>query len=241
LPPQTFDLIVLSHTLEHVVNLQEISAIRNLLVPGGFLYIEVPDASRYADFPRREYLYYIDRLHINHFTPASLSHLLKEQGMFLTWVGRHDFQYKDDRLYPACCVLATTSAVGRTAISGTTPLADALPRYLRDEAQKARTWRQHLVGDRQPAPPILVYGFGDNFFRALNPDGPLAGLHVQAIVDQRWQSLRQSGYAGAYHFIGPPEVVDKYARSPIVITVSFGGEAIAQKLRDAGCQHVFIL
>jgi SAM-dependent methyltransferase len=237
--PRIFDLIILSHTLEHVVDLEEIFAIRQLLVPGGFLYVEVPDASCYAEFPRREYLYYIDRLHINHFTHTSLGHLLQNKGMSLTWVGRHDFQYKDGGLYPACCVLAAEgAATGKSVkIPASPPVGDALPRYLNGEAEKASIWRQKLAG----TPSILVYGFGDNFFRARNPDGPLAGLPIQAIVDQRWQTLRQQRHADTYSFIGLPEAVEKYARAPIVITVSFGGEAIAQKLRDAGCQHVFIL
>ena len=237
--PKIFDLIVLSHTLEHVVDLEEISAIKELLVPNGFLYAEVPDASRYGEFPRREYLYYIDRLHINHFTPTSLGYLLESRGMSLTWAGQHDFQYKDGELYPACCALFAESATTSKAanISASTRLADALPLYLNGEVERAKIWRQKLAG----ASSILVYGFGDNFFRALSPNGPLTGLLVQAIVDQRWEALRQSRYADTYQFIGLPEAVEKYAHSPIVITVSFGGEAIAQTLRKAGYQRVFIL
>lgn len=108
---ETFDLIVVSHALEHIVDLEEFSSLRRLLAPSGSLYIEVPDASRYADFPRREYLYYIDRLHINHFTPLSLKRLMGNWGLSVTWSGRHDFQYKDREPYPACCILATSTAV----------------------------------------------------------------------------------------------------------------------------------
>jgi SAM-dependent methyltransferase len=237
--PQSFDLIILSHTLEHLVDLNQITAIGALLAPGGSLYVEVPDAARYAQFPRRENLYYIDRLHINHFTHRSLARLLEIGGLSVTWAGRHDFQYKDGGLYPACCLLATGSpANGRpTQLPAAARLVDALPRYLHDEAHRARIWRQNLRG----APAILVYGFGDNFFRAQNANGPLADLPVRAIVDQRWQTLRQSRHADRYAFVGVAEAVEKYAQLPLVVTVSFGGEAIAEKLRDAGCQHVFVL
>lgn len=46
-----FDLVILSHVLEHVKDVQPaLHQIRALLADLGYLYIEVPDASRYVDF-----------------------------------------------------------------------------------------------------------------------------------------------------------------------------------------------
>lgn len=233
----TYDLIIVSHVLEHIVDLVEFSRIRRLLAAGGALYAEVPDASRYADFPRREYLYYVDRLHINHFTPASLRRLMERWGLSVIWSGLHDFQYKDRKPYPACCVLATD--VGRVpAVQGQADLLTfAMQRYLRDESARAEEWRQRLGCN----PEVLVYGFGDNFFRARNADGPLVGCRVRAVIDRRWKELSRSRYVDSYTFIDLEQALESLAHLPVVVTVSWQGETIAQELLNAGCKQVFIL
>ena len=78
--PNYYDVIILSHTLKPVVDLHSLSVFSHLLSPDGRLYVEVPDALRYIDFTRREYLYSFDRLHINHFTTASLVKMLQQWG-----------------------------------------------------------------------------------------------------------------------------------------------------------------
>ena len=43
----TYDVIIVSHVLEHVLDLREaLTAMREHLVPGGILVAEVPDAQR---------------------------------------------------------------------------------------------------------------------------------------------------------------------------------------------------
>lgn len=72
-----FDLIILTHVLEHVLDLNEIfSTIKNLIKPNGFLYIECPDANSYYKFihsPFQEF----NTEHINHFTEISFDNLTK--------------------------------------------------------------------------------------------------------------------------------------------------------------------
>ena len=76
-----FDIITLSHVLEHLEDLP--GAVRNfarLLRPGGMVYIEVPDASRYAEFliaPFQDF----NTEHINHFSHRSLRRLLAKVGL----------------------------------------------------------------------------------------------------------------------------------------------------------------
>jgi 2-polyprenyl-3-methyl-5-hydroxy-6-metoxy-1,4-benzoquinol methylase len=76
-----FDIITLSHVLEHLEDLR--GAVRNfarLLRPGGMVYIEVPDASRYTEYlvaPFQDF----NTEHINHLSHRSLRQLLAGVGL----------------------------------------------------------------------------------------------------------------------------------------------------------------
>jgi len=77
LPPTigTFDGVILSHVLEHVLDLHEaLRCTRAILNPNGTLYLQVPDATRYRDFvfsPFQDF----NTEHINHFSHPSLTNL----------------------------------------------------------------------------------------------------------------------------------------------------------------------
>jgi 2-polyprenyl-3-methyl-5-hydroxy-6-metoxy-1,4-benzoquinol methylase len=82
-PDASFDCITLWHVLEHVPEpvalLQEI---RRLLTPGGFVYIEVPNAGGWAAQRfRHHWLAYDVPKHLFHFTPRSLIELARQAGL----------------------------------------------------------------------------------------------------------------------------------------------------------------
>ncbi len=235
---QPFDLIILSHTLEHVVDLTAFASVLEVLATDGSLYVEVPDASRYADFPRREYLYYFDRLHINHFSMASLEKLLAGWGLALNWSSCHDFPYKDGQLYPARAILASRQApTVPLLLELKEPLLAALERYRQAERGKAQDWQARLAA----FPQILVYGFGDNFFRARAAGGPLSELNILAVIDRRWRDLNESRHAADYSFMGLGQAAEQHSQIPVVVAVSWQAETIAETLSDAGFAQVFIL
>jgi 2-polyprenyl-3-methyl-5-hydroxy-6-metoxy-1,4-benzoquinol methylase len=89
--PARFDLIIMSHVAEHLVDLSEIATVMAYLAPGGSLYIEVPDPLGYNDCPRREFMYYFDRLHVNHFSRSSLTRWLAQHSFVVTRFGTHQF------------------------------------------------------------------------------------------------------------------------------------------------------
>lgn len=74
-----FDMIILSHVVEHVYDLVELARIlQTYMKPGGFMYVEVPDADMYHvdEYypPFQEY----NSEHINHFDEKSLNQLFME-------------------------------------------------------------------------------------------------------------------------------------------------------------------
>lgn len=85
LPAGTFDAITMWHVLEHVHALHEyMNRLKELLKPGGLLFIAVPNYTSYDASVYGQYwaAYDVPR-HLYHFSPASMRQLLKEHGLVL--------------------------------------------------------------------------------------------------------------------------------------------------------------
>ena len=82
------DAVLLSHVMEHVLELRPaLEAVRAVMKPGAILYVEVPDATRYAEFlfaPFQDF----NTEHINHFSRDSLANLLRACGLEPAEAGR---------------------------------------------------------------------------------------------------------------------------------------------------------
>ncbi|MHB8066854.1 MAG: class I SAM-dependent methyltransferase [Desulfobaccales bacterium] len=80
LPPQRFDLVYCSHTLEHLRSpRQTLKKIAQALAPGGTLFLEVP----HLHYLHREDLleeWFLDK-HLYHFSPAMLTDYLRLAGL----------------------------------------------------------------------------------------------------------------------------------------------------------------
>jgi 2-polyprenyl-3-methyl-5-hydroxy-6-metoxy-1,4-benzoquinol methylase len=83
LPPESFDAITMWHVLEHVHELHNyIKKLKELLKPGGKLFIAVPNYTSYDAKVYKEFwaAYDVPR-HLYHFSPASMYKLLSEYNM----------------------------------------------------------------------------------------------------------------------------------------------------------------
>ncbi len=86
LPSQSFDAITMWHVLEHVHELHDyIQKIKELLKPGGKLFIAVPNYTSYDEKVYKKFwaAYDVPR-HLYHFSPLSMATLLSFHGMNLT-------------------------------------------------------------------------------------------------------------------------------------------------------------
>ena len=73
---QQFDLVSLTGVLEHLYDIQiAIKRIARLIKPGGYLFVDVPDASEYSTHFLAPYYRY-DQEHINHFSKHHLTNLM---------------------------------------------------------------------------------------------------------------------------------------------------------------------
>jgi len=97
----TFDGIILSHVMEHVRDLSAaMELVHRLLNPGGWVYIEVPDASRYEEFlvaPFQDF----NTEHINHFSETSLANLCRRNRFLPELSGTKIIDSSKDMPYPS--------------------------------------------------------------------------------------------------------------------------------------------
>ena len=84
----SFDVVVLDHVLEHLIDLKSaMKEIKRVLDKGGLCHINVPDAERYNDI-----YWYIMREHIQHFKLSNLKLLAQNTGFELVSYIKNEFE-----------------------------------------------------------------------------------------------------------------------------------------------------
>jgi trans-aconitate methyltransferase len=132
-----YDLIITSHVVEHLLNLELFQLLRAWLAEGGFLYVEVPDALHCESCQHIEFLYYFYRLHV---TPQSLVRLAAHYGFGCLKHFEYAFPYRDGGEYPA---LGMLFGKGGDSVDIQSPtILEAAKRYTRHEKERARPARE---------------------------------------------------------------------------------------------------
>src|SRR5262249_39321404 len=116
-------------------------------------------------------------------------------------------------------------------------LKNSFKQYLNFEFDKARIWRNNFHKNEK----LVIYGFGDNFFRSTIPNGPLDGLNIEVVVDKDWRRLSQSNYSRVFTFINLEEAIKKYSSRKFVVSISWGSEEIISYLNEKGVKKIVLL
>jgi Methyltransferase domain len=218
-----FDLVIASHVMEHLIDFESLRLFNNLMVENGLLYIEVPDPLHYEKYQRREFLYYFDRLHVNHFTPQALTRLCAKCGFAPVKHYHYSFPYRDGGEYPALGVLLKKAEANIDVISPN--LSHAISRYIQQEKCRA----EKIMDQLGSSEGILIWGTGDNFFRSFQNDGPLSRLRNFVLLDRRSQEIMVGNQK--YLTLEPTVGLQKFDW-PVVVTISEGRQAISQQIRE---------
>lgn len=228
-----YDLIVASHVLEHLIDFDPLVSWKSLLDENGLLYIEVPGALGYASYERLEFLYYFDRLHVNHFTPQSLSRLVARYGFSCIGHIEYSFPYRDGMPYPALGMLFRKNGNASAVVSPS--ILEVAKLYISNEKERARSLNRHL----RTAEGILVWGAGDNFFRSIENDGPLCDVPNMIVLDSRPQVIRIGSKTWKTEI--PAVGIRRYSW-PVVVTVSIGRGSITEQVKEIdSSRRVFLV
>jgi len=189
-----YDLIVLSHVLEHVYDAHAVLAsLLPLLAPEGRLYLETPDPTRYSTqgFPP---FYFFDPEHINHFSSASLVYLGSSLGLCPILTGQKTLRLANGSLYHAVYTLLHREAEPCPAGGYNTALCEHLQAYVAQSLAELEPLRDRILTLVGSDRPIALWGAG-SFSQRLVSQPWFPKQRLCAIVDRdhNKQGLRFAG------------------------------------------------
>lgn len=211
-----YQFLILLGVLEHIRDVNvAVATLRRLLVGGGLVYVEVPDATNFIaerDAPFQEF----STEHLNFFSPTALGYLMEAAG-FLT-VEVKSVIRPDRTGKPLTIVYGVfeNAGVRRTDFPGHSDAETGLRRYINkcselDTALRGRI-NQAVSGSRK----IVVWGVGTHTQRLL-ATGALNPANIVAFVDSnpKYQNQQLQGIP-----VVKPETLRDHPE-PILIS-SFG-------------------
>lgn len=223
---QLFDCLIVSHVMEHIRDLKQAAAnLVSLVKPGGMIYIEVPDASRYPDYFFVPY-YYFDCEHINHFNITGLTNLFREQGMECIYFEEKTLAVSDEKDYPVVrAVFKLSDSVNKTAApEKDDKVMKSINAYV--AMSKANDGFAELEKLNSANREVIVWGAGMYTLRLLQ-DSPLAKSRIVRFIDK--DSNKQGNRINDIE-IASPDILGRYPDTPVIIASAIHGKAIREDI-----------
>ncbi len=219
-------LVILAHVMEHILDLKDaVSRLRNMLAPGGMVYVEVPDASRYLDYLAAPFQDF-NTEHINHFCPESLGNLFLQNGFEQVLSSRKTFPLPGGKHYPACyAIFRRSDAVPSACPLDRAPAAIvAIKAYVAASSDLLDRINDRLSSTLQS--PVIVWGVGQLALKLL-VETLLANAEIVAFTDGN--PLHHGGELRGVPVISPQALRDLPSH-PIIIASLLHQEAIAHRI-----------
>jgi SAM-dependent methyltransferase len=225
----SFDGIILGHVLEHVLDLSTALAnVARLLRPAGWLYVEVPDASRYGECliaPFQDF----NLEHINHFSAATLRNLLASHGWSVSSSGGKTLLLSHGRSYPAVYAVARQDQVEPTGPDHS--LRNALAEYV-DKSSKQLARIDGMLREHIGSQPMLVWGVGQLTMRLLG-ETSLGRAAITAFIDSN--PIHHGRTLAGRPIISPDALASSdMTASPIIVGSLVNVESIEASIRARG-------
>ena len=229
--PKRFDLVVLSHVLEHVFDATDVLArVARRTAEGGRIYIEVPDASRYevGSFPP---FYFLDPEHINHFDESTLRGLAGRLGWRVEASWTRTLGLASGERYPATGVLLRRGRGDGPSESDWPSTASSVARYLAACRTHQARGDQRMVGIlRERGRPVVLWGAGSHAQRLL-AQTPLGELPIDCIIDS--DPGKQGRRLVGHRVVSASEGLARAAAidADVAIAIAVGSADVVARLR----------
>lgn len=231
------DLVVLSHVLEHIRDVPgALGVVSNILTPGGMVYIETPDATRYVDYLVAPFLDF-NTEHINHFSEAALAACVALAGLAVVESGVKTVASSPSTQYPCAWVLARRqNAVASVAACNNSELRDTLTAYVaRSQAMLddlAHRWDDLGINNQE----VIVWGTGQTT-AILMANTSIGRARVRYFTDSNERFVGQR-IQGAE--VVPPSEIANVPELPIVVGSLLHQSAIVESIRARGLTNSII-
>jgi SAM-dependent methyltransferase len=232
------DVAILVGVLEHLRDLDEaFRHLRTILHPGGLLYVEVPDATAFADWPNAPFQDFSTE-HINFFAPISLDNLMGRRGFTRVFAARNH------REQSYRTIMSNVSAVYRKeeTVPSAAPRFDhdtaaGLERYIKQCRADDDRLRAKIDALVDAGRPMLVWGVGTHTTR-LMAVSRLGEANIVAFIES---NARYHGKTLQGRPIVPPDAL-KTRPEPVLISSRVFQHEIASQIRDdLACANELIL
>ena len=229
---QKFDYVILSHVMEHVYDLKEaLCQCYDLMNENAMLYLEVPDAARYADFYIDPYQHF-NVEHINHFDEVSLANLGTVINFSKCYVGYKTIRISSTREYPAVFVLFKKMKALDKTINISTKARKSIEAYLELSAKDSCT---EIIAELvKTQEELCVFGAGNLTYRLLATTD-LPKCNIKAFVDNDHRKVADSEIVtggGGNKLINKsvcaPEILSDFAGTVVICCIPFAQEIEAQ-------------
>jgi SAM-dependent methyltransferase len=231
------DVVIMVGVLELRQDLDRAFAqLRQLITPGGLLYIEVPDVTAFADWPNAPFQDFSTE-HINFFSPVSIRNLMRRHGFSQV------FLEQNHRIQSFRTVMSNISAFFRKepraaeALEFDSSSAAGLERYVSDCIEADRTLRRRIDEVVDAKRPILVWGVGTHTSR-LMATSRLADAEIVAFIES---NARYHGKSLHGRPIVAPEILRNREEPVLVSSRVFQNEIADQIRNDLKCPNELIL
>jgi 2-polyprenyl-3-methyl-5-hydroxy-6-metoxy-1,4-benzoquinol methylase len=225
----SFDVVVLAHVLEHVADVRQVvRSLRDVLNSGGLAYVEVPDASRYADYVHAPFQDF-NTEHINHFSPGLLNRAMEEGGFEACEIVRKTVMCGPDLPYPVVYGLwrrAEHPPASPAVRSVDTELVGGIRRYVAASRQLTQRFDDCLRAHLDARHPVILWGAGQLALRLLC-DTMLKDVSLLTIVDT---SPQKQGLHVGGTTVQSPRVL-RSSDVPIVVASINSSRLIEQSIR----------
>ena len=231
------DAIILSHVMEHLVDpCNMMAALKKLLNPNGLVYIEVPDASRYADYFFKSF-HYFDVEHINHFDTESLTNLAKLAGFEILDSGLKTIPVSKTVSIPAVYILLKNQQTSEKTVTPSTKLTFAMKEYIQlSRKEQDQNVINTLASSQEP---IILWGVG-SYAQNLFKSSSLKQCNIIGIIDRdpKKQGLSLLGKT----IQNPRELLKgEHANVPILIASIPFAKEIAADILEMGLNNPILI
>jgi len=232
----SFDCVILSHTLEHIQDLRgALDWITDRLRPDGIVYLETPDANRYADFiyaPLQDF----NTEHINHFSLASLENLMRQKGFALMEGQSKTLTAGSGIFYPAVYGFWKKTDGDDTTLILDQDLRNNIEKYIKRSIKILNQIEVRVKKILTNSPKIIVWGTGQLTMKLL-VETSLARADILAFVDNN--PINHGKVLRGIPIISPDQL--NGLKAPIVVSTLLHHWAIADQIRQMRLTNEVIL
>lgn len=230
IPLRNVDLLIYKHIFEHFYQVHNVmeKAVSSLS-PEGYIFVAVPDSSRYGEFTDYSPLHFFTLEHINHFDLHHLEAIFAVHGMTLVHVSSQLLNIAEDYPVPILsCLFQKQSLCEKRKVVPDFDLAQKMDRWLISQNTLATERLEYL---RKSQKKVYIWGlsYRTSMYLAMSP---LKKCNIQGFfdIDERKQKktlLKKKVFS-------PDKLMEIDKDSAVVIGVGPSSKSMTKYLLEKG-------